>query len=185
MLLVGQSALLGPGMNQTERTKRKTFLKRVYVTLFPQNKNPFKINFHFILLKKSRLFWYKMTRYPSLAAFTGLGLTQFHVWSNESSVLGPAGQSQSGKLSAHTFLTDTILAPGSQPDSSQLLWDIRAVNIGSHVRSWATHSEHWSLSAHRGETRDGRRVVTVLVSSSPHLRTVERHHCLSPTLIPV
>ena len=121
MLLVGQSALLGPGMNQTERTKRKTFLKRVYVTLFPQNKSPFKINFHYILLKKSRLFWYKMTRYPSLAAFTGLGLTQFRVSSNESWVLGPAGQSQSGKLSAHSFLTDTILAPGSQPDSSQLL----------------------------------------------------------------
>ena len=124
-----------------------------------------------------------MKRYPSLAAFTGLGLTQLRVLSNESSVLSPAGQSELGKLSAHTFLTDTILAPGSQPDSSQLLWDIRAVNIGSHERNLSTQSRVTGHYQHNAEKRFERREEShsVGILTTPH--TVESHHCLSPTLI--
>ena len=128
------------------------------------------INFYFILLKKSRLFRYLMKRYPSLAAFTGLGLTQLRVLPNESSVLSPAIQSGLGKLSAHTFLTDTILAPGSQPDS-------KSVTVGHPSREHREPRENKATrsrvtrvtvsTTRRNVLRDGRR-VTVLVSSSPH-----------------
>ena len=144
------------------------------------------INFYFILLKKSRLFRYLMKRYPSLAAFTGLGLTQLRVLPNESSVLSPAIQSGLGKLSAHTFLTDTILAPGSQPDS-------KSVTVGHPSREHRepreeqsdTEPSHSSHCQHNAEKRFERREESHSVGIIITPPTVERHHCLSPTLIPV
>ena len=140
MYVVSRPVSLTRTRDELKRLQRKTIDKLYFVASFsPKRKKSFCKILNFI--EKSRLF-----RHEIIISIPGrLHWTQLRLWSNESSVLSPTGQSAGGKLSAHTFLTDTILAPGSQPDSSQLLWDIRAVNIGSHARNRATRTQSGAL----------------------------------------